>query len=195
MNGPFFKCAGSRKGWRMPLAFVACTNKTTGTYQHVFEKIKEKHRSLSPKQINVDCELAAINAAQSAFPHAKVQLCWFHIEQSVIRNLAANNLKTRYENDPIFANEVRQMISVAFLPAEHVATTWDKFIANSETLNKAEQDKDRNIKYFVVDYFAKNYIGELKANGQRKKPRFPVEQWNIHHSTMNGEYLMLFFCS
>lgn len=154
------------------------------------DKLKESQRSLSPKQINVDCELAAINAAQSAFPHTKIQLCWFHIKQSLIRNLGSNNLKLRYENDKDFANEVRQMISVAFLPVEKVATAWDMFIANSTTLNKVEQDKDPNIKYFVNDYFAKNYIGEMKANGQRKKPRFPIEQWNVHESTMNGEFFL-----
>lgn len=183
---------GNCKGWREALVFIACTNKTAGTYKYVFDKLKEKQPTLSPNQINVDCELAAINAAQSAFPHTKVQLCWFHIKQSVIRNLGTNNLKMRYESDSVFANEVRQMISVAFLPVEHVAATWDTFIANSTTLNKAEQEKDRNIKYFVNDYFAKNYVGEMKANGQRKKPRFPIEQWNVHESTMNGEYLFLF---
>lgn len=96
----------------------------------------------------------------------------------------------RYERDSAFAEEVRRMMAVAFLPVKHVATSWDKFIEHSETLNKVEQEKDANIKYFVNDYFAKNYIGEMKPNGQRKKPRFPIEQWNVHESTMNGDYLL-----
>lgn len=111
----------------MPLVFVVCTNKTT-TNKYVFDKLKEKRSAISPKQINVDCELAAINAAQTTFPHSKVQLCYFHIKQSVIRNLTTNHLKEPYENDFEFANEVRQMMSVAFLPVENVASTWDKFI-------------------------------------------------------------------
>lgn len=111
----------------MPLVFVVCTNKTT-TNKYVFDKLKEKRSAISPKQINVDCELAAINAAQTTFPHSKVQLCYFHIKQSVIRNLTTNHLKEPYENDFEFANEMRQMMSVAFLPVENVASTWDKFI-------------------------------------------------------------------
>lgn len=87
------KISGSRKGHRMPLVFVVTTNKTTSTYKFVFEKIKERQRAMNPVQINCDYEIAAINAAQSVFVETKVQLCWFHIKQSVIRNLSKNHLK------------------------------------------------------------------------------------------------------
>lgn len=77
-----------------------------------------------------------------------------------------------------------------------VIPTWEKFIEESETLNATEQSKDSNINYFVNDYFCKQYIGEPKSNGQRKRAPFPIELWNVHESTFNGIYnfrYMLFF--
>lgn len=76
---------------------------------------------MKPKQINVDFELAAINAASEVFPNAKVQGCNFHFKQSIIRNLNSIGLKKRYESDVKFAHEVRQLMAIAFLPEEKVS--------------------------------------------------------------------------
>lgn len=112
---------GSYKGWRAPLVFALCVNKKTSTYKALFEHLKSKNSELNPKQINVDCELAAVNAAQDAFIDAKIQLCDFHIKQSVLRNLKAlDGLKQRYEKDLEFSTEVRMMMALAYLPPEEV---------------------------------------------------------------------------
>lgn len=63
---------------------------------------------------------------------------------------------------------------------------WEKFIELSLTLNEQEQEKHDNIKYFVNEYFCKNYIGLPLADGGRKRARFPIELWNVHESTLNG---------
>lgn len=105
----------------MPLIFVLCTNKKTSTYKTIFQKMKTDQPTYCPKQINLDFELSAINAAKSVFPEANVQGCYFHLKQSVIRNLASNGLKVRYENDLQFAKEIRELISIAFLPEEKVS--------------------------------------------------------------------------
>lgn len=66
--------------------------------------------------------------------------------------------------------------------------TWQRFIDESECLNKAEQAKDKNIDYFVNDYFCKNYIGTPLKNGNRSRPRFAIALWNVHDSTIQGYY-------
>lgn len=68
--------------------------------------------------------MAAINAAKAVFPGAKVQGCLFHLAQSVGRNLNQNGLKGRYENDLQFANEIREMVAIAFLPPNEVNTCF-----------------------------------------------------------------------
>lgn len=122
VNIVFFGIAftGSRNGWRMPLLFALCTNKHKDTYKTIFERIKHDQPEYSPKQINMDFELAAIKAAAEVFPNAKIQGCLFHCSQSVVRNLSTNGLKNRYETDAQFAKEIRQMIGLAFLPVEKV---------------------------------------------------------------------------
>lgn len=109
----------------MPLVFVLTTNKQKNTYKVIFEKLKKDQPRYSPKKVNVDFELAAINAITEVFPNAKVQGCNFHLKQSIVRNLNAIGLKNRYENDIPFAQEVRQMAAVAFLPPDKVSHILD----------------------------------------------------------------------
>lgn len=82
--------------------------------------MKSDQPNFNPKQINVDFEQAAIKAAKEVFGSSKIQGCYFHLLQSVIRNLGTNQLKERYETDVSFASEIRQMTGVAFLPIDKV---------------------------------------------------------------------------
>lgn len=111
---------GSLNGWRMPLLFALCTNKTKATYKTIFEQIKKDQPNYCPEQINVDFELAAINAAKDVFPTAKIQGCQFHHAQCVNRNLNSKGLKERYESDITFAKEIREMLGLAYLPPDKV---------------------------------------------------------------------------
>lgn len=104
----------------MPLLCVLCTNKKKSTYKTIFEQIRLHLPEYFPNQINVDFELAAINAIKEMFPNTKIQGCLFHFIQSIIRNLGTNGLKRRYETNLKFATEIRQMIGVAFLPPDQV---------------------------------------------------------------------------
>lgn len=63
---------------------------------------------------------------------------------------------------------------------------WENLIKFSKTLNPEEQEKDKSIEYFVNSYFCKNYIGSPQKNGTRKRPRYAIEMWNVHQSTLNG---------
>lgn len=86
--------------------------------------MKRDQPDYCPDQINIDFELAAMKAAKEVFPGAKIQYCYFHLKQSVIRNLASNGLKERYEKDTAFTKEILQMVAVAFLPVDEVRTDF-----------------------------------------------------------------------
>lgn len=100
---------------------MLCTNKATPTYKTVLELIKSKLPNYKPAQINVDFELAAINAIKEVFFDTKIQGCLFHLKQSVLRNLVSNQLKHALETDMKFSTEIRQMVAVAFLPPDQVS--------------------------------------------------------------------------
>lgn len=124
----YFKWKGSRDNWRIPLLCVLCTHKTKSTYETIFQKIKSDLPQYSPIQINVDFELAAIKAISEIYPNTKIQGCYFHLKQSVVRNLGTNGLKSRYEEDIKFAKEIRQMIGTAFLPPDEVKKVRNNYI-------------------------------------------------------------------
>lgn len=106
----------------MPLVFAICTNKQKVTYKTIFQQIKKQLPKYRPKKVNVDFELAAINAIAEEFPNAEIQGCNFHFKQSVIRNLNTIGLKKRYETDIKFAREIREMVAIAFLPEHKVSS-------------------------------------------------------------------------
>lgn len=84
------------------------------------QQLKKDKPDYSPEQINIDFELAAKKAANHVFPKAKIQYCLFHLKQNIIRNLASNGLKERFEKDTKFSHEILQMVAVAFLPVDEV---------------------------------------------------------------------------
>lgn len=180
---------GVRNGWRVPLIFVLTTNKTYTTYKKIFETIKKAVPNLNPKQITVDFELAAVKAAKEVFPQSRVQGCHFHLVKNIVKNLGQHGLKVRYETDSRFSAEMRQLSAMAFVPVELVISTWDLFIRHSTTLNPKEQKKHPNVSEFINDYFVPHYIGKPKKNAGRGKPQFPIDLWNVHQSTMDGEDL------
>lgn len=105
----------------MPLVCAVTTGKQKKTYKTIIQQIKTGVPNVSPKKVNVDFELAAINAVTEELPTATVQACHFHLKQSILRNLNTIGLKKRYETDFQFAQEIRQMIAVAFLPEHKVS--------------------------------------------------------------------------
>ena len=38
-----------------------------------------------------------------------------------------------------------------------------------------------------MSYFEKNYVGELRPNGQRRTPRFPIALWDVNERTLSGQ--------
>lgn len=105
----------------MPLVYVLCTNKKTATYKTIFEQIKRDQPNYQPLQMNLDFEMAAINATKSVYPTSKIQLCNFHLKQSVLRNLASKGMKERYETELKFSTEIRQLMAIAYLPEDQVS--------------------------------------------------------------------------
>lgn len=65
-------------------------------------------------------------------------------------------------------------------------STWERFIEQSQCLNAAKQANDEKIDYFVNSYFCKHYIGTPFSNGKRGTPRFSIDLWNVHQSTIQG---------
>ena len=61
---------GKRFGTTFPLVYALTTRKNQKTYESLLQKLKEHEPLLSPTQVTLDFDMAAINAANSIFPNA-----------------------------------------------------------------------------------------------------------------------------
>ena len=70
------------------------------------------------------------------------------------------------------------------IPIEDVTLAWDEVILPFFEENFVE---DEDVESFI-GYVEKAYIGRLNhRTGQRKKPMFPAETWNIHQRILNDQ--------
>ena len=78
-------------GKMFPLIFAFLPNKTTQTYQRLFDLIKEKAENLQlqlqPTTILSDFELAIRQAVHLSFPLTNFQGCYYHYCQALIRRV------------------------------------------------------------------------------------------------------------
>ena len=92
------------------------TNKRRVTYEEMFQHIKSFIGNATPTSINIDFEMAAINACRSEFPLSLLRCCFFHLCQNDFKKVQANNLSNLYNNDVAFRTNIRMILAVAFVP-------------------------------------------------------------------------------
>ena len=110
------------------------TRKTKNLYLAVFTKlcdlVLEFTVELQFSYISTDFEMAAIMAFKEVFPEAKVRGCHFHFAQSIIRKVAEFGKKTLYNSNDAVANQVRQLIALANVPADQIPRYYDSIKAD-----------------------------------------------------------------
>lgn len=109
-----------------PLVYVIACKKDKATYEIIFHQLKLAESKLNPRKIMVDFEQAAIAAASNIFPDADVSGCYFHFCQCIFRHIQANGLQKIYEDDPVFASNIRCIAPLAFVPVEDVVRRFSE---------------------------------------------------------------------
>lgn len=187
-----FHISGIKDGYKIPLVYVLCSDKTTATYRRIFDELMILQPNFNPTNIVVDFELATVKAIREIFPNANIQGCYFHFKKNIIHQLGQHGLKARYQTDVLFAHEVRKLMALAFIPPDEVVQALEYFERNSQTMNVQAQKDDANIMGFVTKYFANHYIGRVNPKKKsRGNPQFALELWNVYESTLNGITLYL----
>ena len=83
---------GIKNGRNIIGFYALLTNKRRTTYEQLFQHVSYFTGNATPTSINIDFELAAINACRAIFPLANVRGCFFHLCQNVYKKVHANNL-------------------------------------------------------------------------------------------------------
>lgn len=76
-----------------PLFYALLSNKSRETYERLFNLIKELRPEMNPTSVATDFEQAEFNAIQAAWPTSQIHGCFFHLNQSMWRQIGrAGNL-------------------------------------------------------------------------------------------------------
>ena len=159
-----------------PLFFALLPNKTTATYTKLNETLIKTCPNLSPEIILTDFEKAGITSFERSFPGSLTGGCFFHLCQSVIRNVKESGLKIKYVNDKAFRLRVKSLYCLTFIP---VALIVEFFEALSNQYTDDEMA--------LVDYFERTYIGANKPKtNERGKPMYDHSFWNMRDRSNLG---------
>uniref|UniRef100_A0A914H6Z3 MULE transposase domain-containing protein n=1 Tax=Globodera rostochiensis TaxID=31243 RepID=A0A914H6Z3_GLORO len=170
----------ARRGrWVFPACHALLTCKSQSTYERMFAMIQEKWPLFRPSTFSIDFEFAVSNAVQNVFGgHCDIRYCFFHFVRNMKKKLGEENLLQRYNADPNFADTVRMVTSIAFVPVCDLTAAVNAL--DVEFQNTPEMGP-------ILDWLMNNYTGRPRADGSRTQPRFGPEMWNVYERTLNND--------
>ena len=79
-----------------------------------------------------------------------------------------------------FRGLVRGFGSLPFVPPEKVIEAFDEIVA--KYLYRDRKRTAACLKF--TSYIQRTYVGELDTLGRRKRPLYPIADWNVYHRTL-----------
>ena len=114
---------------------------------------------------------------------AKIQACFYHFTQSILRKVGTIGLITQYKNReaPQPHQFVRRLVSLAFLPVEDVKTGMEHRWQLSTTLPRDLHEKVN----LLLGYFDSTYVnGPIRRGRRAGDPMYDLDVWNVHKATL-----------
>ncbi|KRZ48154.1 hypothetical protein T02_14372 [Trichinella nativa] len=150
------------RGKLLPVVYCLTVRKDLPTYSRIFEvlhsKAEELGVQLEPAKFVCDFETALIPAIQGNFPNTRVQGCFFHFCQAVLRQVGRLGLRTDYMNNQEVRKKVKMLMALAFLPVHLVPAGFE--IINVGTSGQLEA---------LFQYFQREWL-----------PAATIPLWNVH---------------
>lgn len=117
---------------------------------------------------------------------ANVTGCFFHFCKCIYKQIQSNGLQTIYAEDPEFAQYMRCLAALAFIPPGDVLqhfSTLKKFAFFKEKLS-GKTPVDLGVQK-IFDYMENTWIGKI-VRRKYVSGLFPLELWNVYQITLEG---------
>ena len=165
-------------GQVLPCVFSLLPNKAERTYDRLFQEIINLIPNFEdgPMSILLDFERAAMNVAETRLPYSNVTGCFFHLSSNIRKRIQSLGLQDRYNNDEVFALNLRMISAIAFAPPDDVIESFDIL---TDELRRQFGDALEDL----LQYFEDTYIGRFRRNLPRRAPMDAIEVWNMFHRT------------
>ena len=141
----------------IPCIYILLRTKTTVIYVKMIRAIRTIVPAFNPQTIMLDYEKAVINAFQQECIGIEIKACFFHLNQSLNRKIAAVGLKTDYENIQDVKILFRSLASLAFVPVNDIVFVFDELC----TIFPQEIPHQCVLKYFQNTYIESEDGGPL----------------------------------
>ena len=140
---------------QIPVAFVIMSRRKQEDYEEVFKALLQLVPQTQVKKVVLDFERAVWTTlrrmmSRNEFPKVTLKGCFFHFAQALYRRIGLLGLASQYKTCVGTKDVCRQMMALAFLPAEYVPMLFS-------TLKDRCSTGGVNLKKFAV-YMEKNWI-------------------------------------
>lgn len=132
-----YSVAGRSTSVVLPMVYALLASKQETAYRKVFRVVRSAAATFEipyevPLYVMSDFEVAIINAIQGEIGDV-IRACFFHLSQSVWRQIQAHGL-ARWYNDPqdrSIRDAAHQLCALAFVPLHDVESIFDNFKATA----------------------------------------------------------------
>ena len=107
-----------------PCIYALLPNKSEAIYDKLFKKLLEIEPSFNPVTVMIDFEKASLNALEENFISV-ITSCFFHLSHNIYRHVQEQGLAIRYQEDNIFAINIKMLASLAFVPENYVLSCFN----------------------------------------------------------------------
>ena len=177
-NGQFYTIQARINRKLVPIFYILMKIRTQQEYRRLLLKLVEM-TGLNISNAMLDMELACLNALKSIFPRCTITLCYYHFQEAIYSWIKAHGMVNRYSNEDQFRKFLHMTACIAFIPQEDVLEAWN--ILENIAIEKFENDDD--VANFL-QYFEGSFIGRLRPDLTRSRPRYLIEYWNQYQNVV-----------
>ena len=155
----------------MPLVYCLLADKKRESYYDCLDHVKRRMVTLdivfNPPKILCDFEVGLISALRSQFPNASTKGCYFHHTKAIWAKVQDLGLVTEYNTNREIRQQVRGLMSLAFLPVILIGPNF-MLIETSETTQASPALQQ------LCTYYQETWL-----NGN-----YPLSLWNVSTETV-----------